>query len=89
MVRRIYDANVLAAVADTVLCREIVLNIISLAFGFLGNIFLLLNFTGRVRYIVALPLSIIFWVLSSLIVSPEPEKSPYRFGEIRIYRIAG
>ena len=80
MVRRIYDAEVLAASADAVLCREIVLNIISLAFGFLGNIFLLLNFTGRVRYIVALPLSIIFWILSSLIVSHEPEQTQEHFG---------
>ncbi len=49
--------------------REIILNTISLAFGFTGNLFLLLNFTGRVRYIIALPLSIIFWILSSMIVS--------------------
>lgn len=48
--------------------REIILNALSLACGFTGNFFLLLNFTGRVRYIVALPLSIIFWVLSSIIV---------------------
>lgn len=41
----------------------------SLACGFIGNFFLLVNFTGRVRYIVALPLSIIFWILSSALVS--------------------
>lgn len=41
----------------------------SLVCGFLGNFFLLLNFTSRVRYIVALPLSIIFWILASGIVS--------------------
>ncbi|CAK7208518.1 Potassium channel [Sporothrix bragantina] len=47
---------------------EIILNALSLACGFTGNFFLLLNFTGRVRYIVALPLSIVFWVLSSFIL---------------------
>ena len=49
--------------------REIVLNSTSLVFGFTGNLFLLLNFTGRVRYIVALPMSIVFWTLASSIVS--------------------
>jgi potassium channel subfamily K, other eukaryote len=48
--------------------REIVCNAVSLACGFAGNFFLLLNFTGRVRYIVALPLSILFWVFASAIV---------------------
>ncbi|CAK7232523.1 Potassium channel [Sporothrix curviconia] len=47
---------------------EIILNALSLACGFTGNFFLLLNFTGRVRYIVALPLSIVFWVLASSIL---------------------
>ncbi|CAK7215771.1 Potassium channel [Sporothrix eucalyptigena] len=47
---------------------EIILNALSLACGFTGNFFLLLNFTGRVRYIIALPLSIIFWVLASSIL---------------------
>ncbi|KAF1850721.1 potassium channel-like protein [Cucurbitaria berberidis CBS 394.84] len=41
------------------------INVASLICGFLGNIFLLLNFTQRIRYIVALPASIIFWYLSS------------------------
>jgi len=49
--------------------REIILNACSLACGFAGNFFLLLNFTGRVRYIVALPLSILFWYLACGIVS--------------------
>lgn len=49
--------------------RELILNGVSLACGFAGNFFLLLNFTGGARYIVALPLSIIFWVLASGIVS--------------------
>ncbi|KAK6610363.1 Outward-rectifier potassium channel TOK1 [Botrytis cinerea] len=44
---------------------EIILNAISLGCGFAGNLFLLLNFMRRVRYIVALPLSIIFWYLST------------------------
>ncbi|KAK0712228.1 hypothetical protein B0T21DRAFT_427200 [Apiosordaria backusii] len=46
---------------------EIIPNIFSIIFGFLGHLFLLLNFTRRVRYIVALPLSIQFWLLSALI----------------------
>ncbi|KAI5235671.1 voltage-gated potassium channel [Aureobasidium subglaciale] len=37
------------------------LNIFSLALGFTGNVFLLFNFTNRIRYIVALPLTIILW----------------------------
>lgn len=51
-----------------VLHGEIILNANSLACGFIGNFFLLLNFTGRVRYIIAMPLSIIFWVVSSILV---------------------
>ncbi|KAF1913058.1 potassium channel-like protein [Ampelomyces quisqualis] len=41
------------------------INVASLICGFLGNLFLLLNFTQRIRYIVALPATIIFWYLSS------------------------
>ena len=41
------------------------LNLASLIAGFLGNLFLLLNFTQRVRYIIALPATIIFWYLST------------------------
>ena len=37
------------------------LNIASLVLGFVGNFFLLCNFTRRIRYIVALPLTIVFW----------------------------
>lgn len=48
--------------------REVGLNVFSLVCGFAGNLFLLLNFTARVRYIIALPLSIIFWILASSIV---------------------
>lgn len=54
--------------------REITLNAISLTCGFAGNLLLLLHFVGRVRYIVALPLSIVFWLLASGIVSTK-----YRF----------
>jgi hypothetical protein len=49
--------------------REVILNAISLACGFFGNFCLLLNFTRRVRYIVALPLTIIAWYFASGIVS--------------------
>ncbi|CBX99258.1 hypothetical protein IAQ61_000631 [Plenodomus lingam] len=41
------------------------INVVSLICGFLGNVFLLLNFTQRVRYIIALPATIILWYLSS------------------------
>lgn len=41
------------------------LNGASLACGFFGNIFLLFNFTRRVRYIVALPATIIFWYFAT------------------------
>jgi hypothetical protein len=48
--------------------REIVLNAISLGFGFFGNFCLLLNFTKRVRYIIALPATIIAWYFATGIV---------------------
>ncbi|KAF2849470.1 potassium channel-like protein [Plenodomus tracheiphilus IPT5] len=51
------------AYADPRWCYWI--NVVSLICGFLGNIFLLLNFTQRVRYIIALPATIILWYLSS------------------------
>ncbi|KAL5117832.1 Potassium channel [Pleosporales sp. CAS-2024a] len=41
------------------------INVASLICGFLGNLALLLNFTQRIRYIVALPASIVCWYLSS------------------------
>ncbi|KAH9870971.1 hypothetical protein J1614_006545 [Plenodomus biglobosus] len=41
------------------------INVVSLICGFLGNVFLLLNFTQRVRYLIALPATIILWYLSS------------------------
>ncbi|KAF2870851.1 hypothetical protein BDV95DRAFT_629330 [Massariosphaeria phaeospora] len=41
------------------------INVASLICGFLGNVFLLLNFTQRIRYLVALPASIILWYLST------------------------
>ncbi|KAI0482252.1 hypothetical protein GGR56DRAFT_663257 [Xylariaceae sp. FL0804] len=44
---------------------ELALNGVSLACGFAGNLLLLLHFVGRVRYIVALPASIVFWLLAS------------------------
>ena len=53
--------------ADPTWC--IALNATSLVCGFAGNAFLLFNFTQRVRYIVALPLTIILWYLATAIVS--------------------
>lgn len=44
------------------------LNIASLACGFVGNLFLLFNFTKRVRYIVALPLTIVLFYMASIIL---------------------
>ena len=41
------------------------LNLASLICGFIGNLFLLFNFTKRVRYIVALPATIIFFYIAS------------------------
>ncbi|KAE8337178.1 hypothetical protein BDV24DRAFT_177917 [Aspergillus arachidicola] len=44
------------------------LNATSLAFGVLGNLFLLFNFTRTIRYIIALPASIILWSLATAIL---------------------
>ncbi|RMZ82493.1 hypothetical protein DV737_g2002, partial [Chaetothyriales sp. CBS 132003] len=45
------------------------LNIASLVCGFVGNLFLLFNFTRRLRYIVALPATIIlFYVASGILI---------------------
>ncbi|CAI6334115.1 unnamed protein product [Periconia digitata] len=59
------------------------LNVVSLICGFLGNLFLLFNFTQRIRYIVALPATILFWLLASglligLTVSMELNFPPLR-----------
>lgn len=51
------------------------LNAVSLIMGFIGNLFLLFNFTGRVRYIVALPLTIIMWYIATGIVCFFPPRS--------------
>lgn len=48
------------------------LNGASLACGFAGNIFLLFNFTRRIRYIVALPVTIILWYFATGIVCHDP-----------------
>ena len=41
------------------------LNAISLVCGFLGNFFLLFNFTRAVRYIIALPTTIVLWSVAT------------------------
>ncbi|KAI9790205.1 MAG: Potassium channel [Piccolia ochrophora] len=46
----------------------IALNVASLVSGFVGNFFLLLNFTRRVRYIVALPMTIVLWYIATTIL---------------------
>ncbi len=47
----------------------IALNAASLVCGFAGNIFLLFNFTRRVRYIIALPTTIVLWYFATCTVS--------------------
>ena len=59
------------------------LNGASLACGFMGNIFLLFNFTRRVRYIVALPVTIILWyfatgILMGITISMNEFVPPHR-----------
>ncbi|KAI9657252.1 MAG: Potassium channel [Alyxoria varia] len=59
------------------------LNILSLVFGFVGNIFLLANFTNRVRYLVALPVTVVLWyfataLLIAIIVSMNKYFPPQR-----------
>ncbi|KAL4755889.1 potassium channel family protein [Aspergillus foveolatus] len=46
----------------------IALNATSLVCGLAGNLFLLCNFTRIVRYIIALPMSIFLWMLSTVIL---------------------
>lgn len=40
-------------------------NVVSLIVGFIGNFFLLCNFTNRIRYIIALPVTIIMWYIAT------------------------
>jgi potassium channel subfamily K len=56
----------------------IALNITSLIFGCLGNLFLLFNFTQRIRYIIALPATIICWYFATGLVSI-PQSNLRRF----------
>ena len=51
------------------IARCVALNAASLVCGFIGNVFLLFNFTRRIRYIVALPMTIILWYFATGIVS--------------------
>jgi hypothetical protein len=48
------------------------LNVASLTCGFLGNVFLMFNFTRRIRYIIALPATIILLLSATTIVSQRP-----------------
>lgn len=41
------------------------LNIVSLIVGFIGNFFLLCNFTNRIRYSIALPVTIVCWYVAT------------------------
>ncbi|KAH8804768.1 hypothetical protein F5884DRAFT_797140 [Xylogone sp. PMI_703] len=63
-----------------------ILNAISLGCGFMGNLALLFNFTKRIRYIIALPLSIIAWyfatgILIGIIVAMDTYVPPIRPGQ--------
>lgn len=49
--------------------RVTAMNAVSLFCGVVGNMFLLLNFTQTVRYIIALPVTIVSWFLATGIVS--------------------
>jgi potassium channel subfamily K len=49
--------------------RIIAMNAVSLVCGVVGNVFLLFNFTTFVRYIIALPVTIVSWFLATGIVS--------------------
>ena len=59
------------------------LNVASLVVGFVGNFFLLCNFTQRIRYIIALPVTIICWyvatgILIGITVSMQVYVPPHR-----------
>lgn len=59
------------------------LNVASLIVGFVGNMFLLFNFTNRIRYIIALPVTILMWyvatgILIAITVSMEVHVPPIR-----------
>ncbi|KFY12253.1 hypothetical protein V492_03994 [Pseudogymnoascus sp. VKM F-4246] len=61
----------------------IALKSVSLACGIAGNIFLLLNFTKRIRYIVALPITVISWyfaagILTGTIIAMNKYVPPHR-----------
>ena len=45
------------------------MNAVSLFCGVVGNVFLLFNFTTTIRYIIALPVTIILWFLATGMVS--------------------
>lgn len=51
------------------------INVASLVAGYAGNFFLFCNFTQRIRYLVALPATIILWFIASLFVSTETGRS--------------
>ncbi|KAK4541810.1 hypothetical protein LTR36_007342 [Oleoguttula mirabilis] len=59
------------------------LNVVSLVAAIIGNIFLLFNFTNRIRYIIALPVTILMWyiaagILVAITVSMEVYVPPVR-----------
>jgi potassium channel subfamily K, other eukaryote len=88
-----FDGNTTALVTDLAgqTYRDpkwcIDLNAVSLVAGFVGNFFLLCNFTNRIRYIVALPVTIVMWyiatgILIGLTVSMELYVPPVRPAQI-------
>lgn len=73
---RWYNPVLTGDLVHTNYVRCIGLNATSLAFGVLGNLFLLFNFTRTIRYIIALPASIILWLLATAIVSTKTITPP-------------
>ncbi|KAL4971200.1 hypothetical protein BDW66DRAFT_155891 [Aspergillus desertorum] len=65
---QVHTAVYIAIRRLTFIDRCIALNATSLVCGLVGNLFLLCNFTRIVRYIIALPMSIFLWMLSTVIL---------------------
>ena len=52
------------------------INAASLVTGYVGNFFLFCNFTQRVPYLIALPMTIILWFFSAFLVSLRERLTP-------------
>lgn len=68
-------------------CRAIGINAASLVFGFVGNFFLMCNYSRRIRYAVAMPFTIICWyiafgLLSGILAALHVHARPVSPGQI-------